>query len=206
MIKRFLRALQYFLPLSIAITLICGLIYVVVHQSYRQSANDPQIQIAEDTASFLEKGYPPEGMIPVNNKVDMGTGLAPYVIIYDETGKVLASSVTLDGKTPELPGGVFDFVRKYGRDRFSWEPKHDVRSAVAIVPFGGAKHGFVLAGRSLREVEKREAILGVHIVLGWAATMAATFFASLVLFVVPAFLPLRPLKLRKRKLPWFSRR
>jgi hypothetical protein len=40
-------------------TALCALIYVTVHQSYRQTANDPQIQLAEDGAQQLAHGVAP---------------------------------------------------------------------------------------------------------------------------------------------------
>jgi hypothetical protein len=39
------------LPLAVAITILAGLVYATVQQSLRQGANDPQIQLAEDTAA-----------------------------------------------------------------------------------------------------------------------------------------------------------
>ena len=82
------------MPLSLAITLVCGLVYLVVQQNYRLSANDPQIQIAEDTADLMEKGASPAAMIP-DHTVDIAKRLAPYAIVYDNQGKVLAYSAVL---------------------------------------------------------------------------------------------------------------
>lgn len=178
--------------MGLAITLVCGLVYFVVQQNYRTSANDPQIQIAEDTADLMEQGASASAMIP-NHTVDIAKRLAPYAIVYDNTGNVLASSAQLDGKTPELPSGVFDFVRSHGQTRFTWQPKAGVRSAVAVVSYRGGKGGFVLAGKSLREVETREKKLLVQMVLGWAFIMAATF-AAVVAFM---FLKIRFSKLLK---------
>ena len=46
----FVRVFLKWLPLGVAVTLVCALIYATVQQNYRQSANDPQIQMAEDAA------------------------------------------------------------------------------------------------------------------------------------------------------------
>ncbi|MBI3341927.1 hypothetical protein HY024_02290 [Candidatus Curtissbacteria bacterium] len=190
MIKSVFRFLQFWIPLAIAITALSALVYITVHQNYRQSANDPQIQIARDTVVYLEKGYSAQAMVPASNLVDMSKSLAPYVIVYDDSGKVVAASVELSGKTPEVPSGVFEEARKRGELHFTWQPKVGVRSAVVLASYGAAdKHGFVLVGRSLAEVENRTFMLAVTVALAWVVTMGATFVATFVLFFVPSIAP-----------------
>ena len=81
-----LKMLKFWLPLAAVITLFCGLIYATVQQSYRMDANDPQIQMAEDTARALESGQPASSLVP-SGKVDIAQSLAPYLIIYDTNGQ-----------------------------------------------------------------------------------------------------------------------
>jgi hypothetical protein len=38
------RALAFYVPVAVLATLCCGLVYALVQQDPRQSANDPQIQ------------------------------------------------------------------------------------------------------------------------------------------------------------------
>lgn len=76
--------------------------------------------------------------------------------LFLEGGGPIAGSGTLDGKLPTLPPGVFDFTRQNGQDGITWQPQPDVRSAIVVVHYNGLQSGFVLAGRSLREVEIRE--------------------------------------------------
>ncbi len=47
------KVLKQWLPLAIAITLLCGLVHVAVQQEVRLSANDPQIGMAEDLAAVI---------------------------------------------------------------------------------------------------------------------------------------------------------
>ncbi|MEK7161684.1 MAG: hypothetical protein AAB729_03270, partial [Patescibacteria group bacterium] len=54
--KIFQEALFSWLPLAVAIIIMSGLVYVVAQQNYRLTANDPQIQIAQDIAAALNKG------------------------------------------------------------------------------------------------------------------------------------------------------
>ena len=44
--------LVVWLAIAAATTVVCGLVYLSVQQVMRQSANDPQIQIAEDAGSL----------------------------------------------------------------------------------------------------------------------------------------------------------
>jgi hypothetical protein len=130
-------------------------LYAIPQQVLRQDANDPQIAMAGDLVVRLEQGAAPAEAVPAAS-VDIARSLSPFVIVYDDRGLPLASQAQLDGKTPAPPAGVFDFVRQHGEERPSWQPRRGVRIAAVIQRVGGAHPGFVLAGRSLREVEARE--------------------------------------------------
>jgi hypothetical protein len=163
------------------VTGLSGLLYAAVQQDLRQSANDPQIQMAEDTAAKLADGQQVQNVVP-SEKVDIANSLAPYVIVFDATGKPIASSVQLNGQTPTIPSGVFDYVRQNGEDRITWQPQSGVRSAIVVTQFKGPNSGFVLAGRSLREVEIREDDIMHLILLGWIAILLVTLLATAILF------------------------
>jgi len=162
--------LRHWLPLAAVITLLCGLVYLTAQQSLRQGANDPQIQMAEDAAMALAAGGTPETVLPVA-QVEMSSSLAPFMVIYNDMGKPLVSSGHLNGAVPLLPSGVFDYTHQNGEDRVSWQPKSGVRIAAVVVAYTGAQLGFVLAGRSLREVEKRESQVEQIIGIAWLVTL-----------------------------------
>ncbi|MDQ6694432.1 MAG: hypothetical protein M3014_08435 [Chloroflexota bacterium] len=174
-----LRGLLFWLPAAVGITLLSGLVYVAVQQNFRQGANDPQIAMAEDAAVQLEAGAPLQ-TVAGGARVDMARSLSPFLIVYDDAGNSLASEAVLDGQTPQLPSGVFVAVRTTGEDRLSWQPRPGVRSATVVTHYGGSKPGFVLAGRSLREVEKRESDLTVEVAGAWAVAMIGSLVASLL--------------------------
>lgn len=157
-------------PLAVVVTAFCALTYAAVQQSYRQGANDPQIQMAEDAADALDGGSSVDAVVPAVN-VSVAKGLAPFIIVYDSNGKILASNVQLDGQTPSLPDGVLDATKEMGENRVTWQPKPGVRIAAVIVSY---KNGFVLAGRNLHEVEIREAqvtqFAGMTLILALVAT------------------------------------
>jgi hypothetical protein len=133
-------------------------LYAIPQQVLRNGGNDPQIQLATDAAARLEGGAAPSEAVPAGD-VDMAHSLAPFVIAYDDQGRPLASQAKLNGAVPIPPAGVFESVRQHGEERVSWQPilgkTRGVRIAAIVERVGGAHPGFVLAGRSLREVESR---------------------------------------------------
>lgn len=161
----------------VVITGFSGLVYGAVQQSFRQGANDPQIQLAEDTAANLDSGQPVQMDVPTR-KVDVEKSLAPFVIIYDKNGKVTSSSGVLNGQTPELPSGIFDNVKNSGEERFTWQPQDDTRIAAVVTSYNG---GYVLAGRSLREVENREHKLTLQVAGVWIAAVGIVTVLSFLL-------------------------
>ena len=178
--------MKQWVPLAFIICCFSGLTYVAVQQTYRQSANDPQIAMAENAATILSSNASPASVVP-SGTIDIANNLAPYVVIYDAAGEPIAGNGMLDGALPLLPAGVFDSVRATGgEDRFTWQPRPGVRSAVVVDEIGGANGGFVMAGRSLREVEIREDTLTLQV--------GAIFIFALVgsfLFVIAGVLLLR---------------
>lgn len=153
----------------------------IPQQVLRLGANDPQIAMATDLAATLEKGGLTEmlrkGALPATDgtgSVDMARSLSPFLIVYDDHGRPLASQAELDGQTPVLPPGVFEYVRKHGQERVSWQPVRGravVRIAAVVQRVDGATPGFVLAGRNMREVEAREALVAQLAGLTWLGMM-----------------------------------
>jgi len=171
-------AIATWLPIAVAVTLLTALVYVVVQQDLRLSANDPQIQLAEDAATALAGGQPAQS-VANGPTVDMAQSLGPYLIVFDDGGHPIAASGTLDGKVPAPPAGVFTYVAAHGEERLTWQPRSGVRVAAVVVRYAGAaSSGYVLAGRSLREVEQREDQLLALAALAWTVTMGATLVAA----------------------------
>ncbi len=167
-------------PFACLMTLFALLAYVLVQQDLRQSANDPQIQMAEDNIS--------PASLPA---IDISQSLAPFVIIFDDNGKPIASSGTLNGATPVPPAGVFDYVRTsgggnlrptdvFGEDRFTWEPESGVRVAAVVVRQGS---DFILAGRNIREVERREDRAVLTTLAAWLVGVVGLFVVEVLICV-----------------------
>lgn len=160
--------------IAFLITAFFGTAYALSQQVLRQSANDPQIQVAEDIVKQIEAEKQVRTTLSAP-AIDMAKTLVTFYIIYDSKGVSIVSTAQLGGKTPAPPSGVFSYTQAHGQDRFTWMPKPGVRIATILLPYHLEKSsGFVLVGRSLREVEKREDQLMKLAAAAWAITIAAS--------------------------------
>lgn len=160
-------------------TMSAGLVYVTVQQNFRLNANDPQIQLAEDFAGQLSAGRPVTS-INTSPSVDMAKSLSLFIFIYDDAGNLVTGSGKINDQFPTLPAGVLDYARKSGQNRITWEPQSNVREAMVIIHYDGAHPGFVAVGRSLREVEQREATLGWQVLIIWLASLIGLLILIIV--------------------------
>lgn len=166
------------LPVAVFASGLAGLIYLVTQQNLRISANDPQIQLAEDAAARLTSGDTPTSVVP-KETVDIGTSLATFITLYSGPQKVAASNARLDGDVPNLPAGVLNYAVSHGQDRVTWQPRTGIRLAIVAVYYNGQHSGVVVVGRSLREVEKRIDNLGHMVAIGWLITLLASLLVFL---------------------------
>lgn len=156
----------------IIITVLSALIYVSVQQSYRSGANDPQLQLANDITNALRKNHPIEHLLP-KDTIEISENTAPFIVLYNDKGEPIQSTGLLDGNLPQLPQGVFDFARRNGEDVVTWQPKKGVRMAMVVESLASSNVAFVAAGRSLKEVEKREGNLATMVMIGWLICIGA---------------------------------
>jgi hypothetical protein len=164
---------KYFKPLGFlaVITVVFITIYAANQSVLRSSANDPQIQMAEDTAEILNNGAEPGSL--VSGKVDVNKSLAPFIIIYDKLGKAVASPA-YSGQTPlrDIPFGVLKSAGS-SYNAVTWQPEFNVRLAAVAVE---ANQYYVVSARSLTGVERRENSLTKIVLLGWLLTIATLGF------------------------------
>ena len=162
---------RVWLPFAVVTTAFCILAYTSMQQSLRSGLNDPQIQMAEDTAYALNNGAAVESVVSTE-KVEMSRSLAPFIVIYDNNGQPVASSGLLNAQMPDYPKGALDNSKQSGENRVSWQPNSTVRVASVVVPYN---NGFVMAGRNMREVEQRELNAEQMAGVVWLLTLIATF-------------------------------
>lgn len=166
------------LPLAVTITGLCIALYATGQHVYRQSLNDPQIQMAEDAVARIMLGATATSTIP-KATVDIAVSLAPFIVAYDSNGKPIASSGLLDGRIPVPPARVFAYAESGQDDLLTLEPQIGVRIAAVVKAIPGEK-GFVLAGRNMRIVESRVKDLGNLVLAAWIVLMITSFLATVL--------------------------
>ena len=146
--------------------------YTAVQQNYRMSANDPQIQMAEDTAAAWNQGQSPQSLVP-KTQVDAVKSLAPFVILVDKNDQIIGSNMNFNGSPSLPPKGVFGDASRKGELRFTWQTEGGNRYATIVEP---VNNGYVVVARSLHEVENREQQL--------TAMAALTLFGVFIVLVI----------------------
>jgi hypothetical protein len=172
------------IPLTLAMVGVVIFVFAAVQHNYRQSANDPQIQLAGDIATQLSSGTSPLNAITPNSmNVDPRTSLGVFEVITDVNGVVQAGSLKMDNTTPTPPKSVLAASSVTHQNRITWQPESDVSIALVVQAYKhGNDSGYVLVGRSLNEVERRISTLfwmgavtmGGVMLLGCFAFMVAT--------------------------------
>ncbi len=156
------------LPLLI-VTIIFGTIYATTQQQLRMSGNDPQVQLAHDLAPQVTGDKLPKAADTGN--VDIGTSLAPFVVVYNKAGEPVAGSGYLHGQLPQIPKGVLTASQNRSDNRVTWQPESGVR--IASITVASTDH-YVVVGRSLKEVENRSQSIFKIVIFGWLLTSAIT--------------------------------
>ena len=105
---------------------------------------------------------------------DIKKSLATFVIILDKQGKTVTSTAQLNGQIPNIPLGVFQYAQTHQENRLTWQPENGLRFATVVIPYGD-KSGYVLVGRSLREVEKRIDQMTFFAIVAWGTSVVGSF-------------------------------
>ena len=156
------------LAAAIIATVLTGLIYVGVQQAYRMGANDPQLQVARQIAYKLSANRPVTNMA-YNDTVNLLQSLGTFIQVYNANQALVTSTGYIGATTPVAPPGVLEAAAHNGENLVTWQPALGVRLACVIE---ATRQGdYVLVGRSLGEVEKRESNLLTMCILCWLACM-----------------------------------
>jgi len=154
--------------------------YTFVQQEARLSANDQPQDTAQVEKHQLENGAQPSDVVPTV-KTDLSSDSSVFVTVTDSSEHVLASSASLDGSASLPPANTFVFTKQHGSDHFTWQPRSGVRLATYILPYGNSPNdGFIIAGQSLKQAEKRIETYTVLMVIAWLAVVAWTTFILII--------------------------
>ena len=190
MTKLFARALALWAPILAATSGLFLFAYWGIQQEYRMTANDPQVQMAEDGAALLSAGGVPAEVVPHATgepAIDLAHSLAPWTAVFDSSGTPLESTARVGQEPLRLPLGVFDesaWTRESAphETRFTWQPSAGIRQAVVLVHADNGQ--FVASGRSLRETESRIATLTRGAALLWGISELAAFVLIILALAV----------------------
>lgn len=152
----------FWLGIMVLLTLMFAALYIVIQQSLRYAADDPQSSMAQAVARRLEDGSIPQDLI--KDRVDMATDADPFIIIYDQFGKVVAGNGYLDNHIPLVPIGVLVATKGHKINAITWQPQSKVR--IASVSVEGGKY-YVLGGRSLYNTETKIKSVGQWLAVTW---------------------------------------
>ncbi|MDB5133007.1 MAG: hypothetical protein JWR02_2756 [Mucilaginibacter sp.] len=165
----YLTIFKNWVPYAAIITLLCGIIFITTQQSFRSTADDPQYQLIEDGTVAINNGANPKSLVNPAQSIEISKSLAPFIVIYDSGGNLIAANANLDGKALTIPKGVLNYIEKHGKDAATWQPRPGVRLAMVGMKSDAGK--IVIAGRSLRKVEERIARLGEQVLFGWGCSL-----------------------------------
>jgi hypothetical protein len=154
-------------------TIVCATIWLGRGLSLRNGADREPERLAQAAQSRLAAGTEPPAVLPA--PVDMASSSAPFVMVFDRNGRLLASSGELNGQVPQLPAGVLDWVLRHGEDRITWQPAPSLREATVILPYGGRHPGFVLVAQSLGGVSNQQLELSRKVLYVWLGVLLAAF-------------------------------
>jgi hypothetical protein len=178
------RLLMLWLPFAILTVGLGIFTYTAVQQDMRLSANDPQIELAENAANDLGSNSSATGLLSVvvGDKVNMAKSLSPFILITDSTGKVLDSTGQLNGTNPVPPLSALKSAAASGEGSFTWQPASGVREAAVVVPYtsSGSHKGYVVVARSLAQIDKRENELAYMAAITLLATLIASFLVIML--------------------------
>jgi hypothetical protein len=158
------------LPFAGLATALCLLIYLAVQQVGRQTANDPQIQIAREAKAAFASGQSVNAVIPAA-QIELASSISPFISAVADDGTVIASSGRLHGQLRTVPKGVLSNVRSDGEESVTWQPEPGVRMATVVTRNPGSSGGFIVVGRSLAETESRIERIGSLLLAGWVGTL-----------------------------------
>lgn len=167
------NTLRVWLAIVGTATLVLGASYSMVQQSARLAADEAPLTVAQDAKQKISDDISPAEIVP-EEETDLGTDSGVFLIITDPAKKVLATSAVLDDKAPLPPSAVFSDAERNGSDRFTWEPKNGVRLATQVLRFNDNNGGYIIAGQSLSETEKRLKTYNLIALLAWLAVIVWT--------------------------------
>ena len=150
------------------ILLVSGVILfvtVAIQQVYRNMANEPQVQMANDLAAEPQRAAALEPVDSLNLYSDQSV----FAIYVNYHFQAIASTCNLHGQSPQIPVGVYEHAKSEGINIITWQPKKGTRIALVVKPVNTG--GFIAVGRSLAYAEQQTNNIYLMGAIAWALAM-----------------------------------
>ncbi len=173
------RAVAIFVALVALVSVLFISICYSARTVFRQQANDPQIEVTEQVAGIVRQGVPIDAIVSSAEQIDLNSSKALFVMIFDNERSLAGSSAQLNGEAPSVPSEVFDKTNEMGEYRFDFEPSENLKFAGVMKKIDDS--AYVLAGRSLSEMETRAAALEQPLWIGWIISVLLSLLLTALL-------------------------
>ncbi|HAG27614.1 TPA: hypothetical protein DCG61_02440 [Patescibacteria group bacterium] len=173
------RAVAIFVALVALVSVLFISICYSARTVFRQQANDPQIEVTEQVAGIVRQGVPIDAIVSSAEQIDLNSSKALFVMIFDNERSLAGSSAQLNGEAPSVPSEVFDKTNEMGEYRFDFEPSESLKFAGVMKKIDDS--AYVLAGRSLSEMETRAAALEQPLWIGWIISVLLSLLLTALL-------------------------
>ncbi len=161
------------LPIGFIVAVFFIFTYIALQQYMRMSANDAPAEIVKNIDLALSEGALPS-QFNSTHPVEIDKSLSLYVIIYDANGRPISGTGALNGNYPIPSSDVFAYTRSHQIDKFTFEPKPQLRHAVVMTYHDGTTPLYILAGHSLEQVESHiKELLSLSVVFGFISLIGS---------------------------------
>lgn len=173
------RTVVIFVTLVLILTVIFGSIFTIGQQVLRGDSDYPQVEVIQQVEGIIKQGVPLDVIVNSEEAIDLESSMSLFVMIFDKDKNLVGSSAKIGGQSPTPSAENFDLAKSKGENRFTWQPEKGVRVAAVLKPVGD--NAYVLAGKSLKETDKRVKTLAVYTLIGWASAIILSVLLTLAI-------------------------
>ena len=162
---------QILLATLAAITFAAGSVIIGFQIVIREQANEPQRQMIDTFAAELRQSTG-DLSIASHPKIDVASSQAPFVIVYDESKRVVASDAVLHETYPRIPDGVLAATDNGQINAITWNPEGKIRLATVVQQVSARGHNYyILSARSLASAETLKDQVLFAVLTGWGTVV-----------------------------------
>ena len=163
---------RYIPVTAIALSLVFVFAYLFMQHALRSSLNHPQLEIAQDAKTRLEKGEAqPADIVGRGKLFDIRKSGDTLIAIYDESGNELESNASFGTSTLHVPEGVLLAAKQQGINMVTWQPDQTTRIALVVMPLQIESGWYVVSGRRMEDTETLITQFGIGLFILYLITL-----------------------------------